>query len=44
MLEHAIAVDACLSVKRVHPDKMKARSKKIKLWLIGSRLRAFQWP
>jgi len=42
-----LAIDVCLSIrlciKRVYCDKTKAPSEKVQLWLIGSRLRAFQW-
>ena len=40
---HAIVIDVCPSVKRVDCDKTKAPSKKVQLWLIGSRPWAFQW-
>ena len=47
LCKRGILISICpsvyLSVKRVDCDKTKALSKKVQLWLIGSRSRAFQW-
>ena len=43
---HGIAVDVCLSVRLSNAcivTKRKHLAKKVQLWLIGSRPRAFQW-